>query len=436
MPQISRRAALAPPSPIRRLMPLAEAARQRGLHVHHLNIGQPDLPTPAPMWAALARHRDGVLAYGPSDGLPVCRAALRRYYAALGIAVDDSELVVTTAGSEALLFAMAASLNPGETVLIPEPLYANYLGFATLLGVEVRPIPCRVEDGYHLPEDLDRYVEPGTRAFLFANPGNPTGTVYGTEELGRIAELAQRHDLFVIADEVYRELVYDDRQRATSVLELSDLGDRAILVDSLSKRYSLCGARVGALISRNPEVMGAVRRFAMARLSPPVLGQLVAAAAAELGPEYFDQIRTTYRSRRDLTVRALRAIPGATCPEPEGAFYVMARLPVADAEAFVRFLLESFAIAGETTMLAPGNGFYHTPGGGKDEVRVAYVLEEEKLERALDIVTRGLAAFKTEAESAGAEEAESAARRPAATERPAAAERPAAPRPASRGALA
>ncbi len=393
MPEISRRARLAPPSPIRRLMPLADAAGARGVHVHHLNIGQPDLPTPEPMRAVLARYQETVIAYGPSDGLPVCRQALRRYYAQMGIAVDEAELVVTTAGSEALLFALAACLNPGETVLIPEPLYANDLGFATVLGVDVRPIPCTVENGYHLPRDLERYVGPEVRAVLIANPGNPTGTVYGAEELERVAELARAHDLFLIADEVYREFVYDGRTRTTSVLELPGLSERAILVDSLSKRYSLCGARIGALVSRNPDVMSAVRRFAMARLSPPVIGQLVAAAAVELGPDYFEEIRTTYRSRRDLTVAALRAIPGVECPEPEGAFYVMARFPVGDAEGLVRFLLESFAIDGETTMLAPGNGFYATTGGGQNEARVAYVLEEKKLERALHIVKEGIAAY-------------------------------------------
>ncbi len=398
MPEISRRAHLAPPSPIRRLMPMAEAARQRGIHVHHLNIGQPDLPTPEPMRAVLARYRDEVIAYGPSDGLPACRTALRRYYADLGIPVADPELIVTTAGSEAILFALAACLNPGETVLIPEPLYANYLGFAAILGVEVRAIPCQVENGYHLPADLEGFF-PGTRAILFANPGNPTGTVYRRDEIERIVELAARHDLFVIADEVYREFVYDGRERALSILELPELGERAIVVDSLSKRYSLCGARVGAILSRNAELMAAARRFAMARLSPPVLGQLVAAAALELGPGYFAEVRSLYRARRDVTVRALRGIPGVACPEPEGAFYVMARLPIPDAEEFVRFLLSSFAIDGETTMLAPGNGFYHTPGGGQSEVRVAYVLAEEKLARALRIVTEGLTAFSAEADS-------------------------------------
>lgn len=402
MPDISRRARLAPPSPIRRLMPLAVAARSRGIHVHHLNIGQPDLATPEPMRAALARMKDRVIAYGPSEGLPECRAALHRYYADLGLPVGDSELIVTTAGSEAILFALAAATNPGDEVLIPEPLYANYLGFTTMLGLEVRPIPCSVEDGYHLPADLEGYVGRSTRALLFANPGNPTGTVYGAEELARLVALAATHDLFVIADEVYREFVYDGSDRATSVLELKGLGERAVVVDSLSKRYSLCGARIGALVSKNAALMDAARRFAMARLSPPVLGQLVAVGAEELGPDYFAEIRAAYRARRDLTVRTLRTIPGVACPEPEGAFYVMARLPVTDAEAFVRFLLESFSIDGETTMLAPGNGFYRTPGGGQAEVRVAYVLEEAKLDRALRIVTEGLAAYRTREEATSA----------------------------------
>jgi aspartate aminotransferase len=406
VPKLSHRARLAPPSPIRRLMPLADAARRRGVTVHHLNIGQPDLHTPEPMRAALRDFREEVLAYGPAEGLPACRAAWRRYYAGAGLEIADPELLVTTAGSEAILFALAAATNPGDRVLVPEPLYANYLGFATLLGVEVAPVPCAVEDGYHLPANLEDLVDSRTRAILYANPGNPTGTVYRKDELHRLAALAANRDLFLIADEVYREFVYStpgaengvvDPGRALSVLELPGLEERAIVVDSLSKRFSLCGARVGAIVSRNPELMAAVKRFAMARLSPPVLGQIVAAAASEVGPEYFAAIRTTYRARRDLTVAALRAIPGVRCPEPEGAFYVMARLPVPDAEAFVRYLLESFTIDGETALLAPGNGFYATPGAGRDEVRVAYVIGEEKLARALRIVTEGLAAFMASA---------------------------------------
>jgi len=403
VPELSGRARLAPPSPIRRLAPLAEAARARGIHVHHLNIGQPDLATPDPMRAALGKFQDETIAYGPAEGLPACRTAWRQYYTEAGLPLSDSEFVVTTAGSEALLFALAAVANPGDRVLVPEPLYANNLGFATLLGIEVVPIPCTVEDGYHLPENLASYLAPRTRAILYANPGNPTGTVYRRRELERIAALAEEHDLFVIADEVYREFVYAGAEpgsgvlasgRSLSVLELEGLEERAILVDSFSKRYSLCGARIGAIASRNPELMAAVRRFAMARLSPPVLGQLVAAAAVELGADYFATVRTSYRRRRDLAVKALRAIPGVSCPEPEGAFYVMARLPIPDAEAFVKFLLESFAIDGETTMLAPANGFYATPGAGQSEVRVAYVLEEERLARALRIVAEGLRAFQ------------------------------------------
>jgi aspartate aminotransferase len=355
------------------------------------------------MRAALGKVQDETIAYGPAEGLPPCRAAWRKYYTDTGLALSDAEFVVTTAGSEALLFALAAVANPGDRVLVPEPLYANNLGFATILGIEIVPIPCTVENGYHLPEDLASYLQPRTRAILYANPGNPTGAVYRRRELERIAALAQEHDLFVIADEVYREFVYAPPEpgsgvlpsgRSLSVLELPGLEERAILVDSFSKRYSLCGARIGAIASRNAELMAAVRRFAMARLSPPVVGQLVAAAAVEVGSEYFAGVRATYRKRRDLAVKALRAIPGVSCPEPEGAFYVMARLPIPDAEAFVKFLLESFAIAGETTMLAPANGFYATPGAGESEVRVAYVLDEEPLARALRIVAEGLAAFQ------------------------------------------
>jgi aspartate aminotransferase len=406
VPELSHRARLAPPSPIRRLAPLADAARARGIHVHHLNIGQPDLETPIPMRLALRDIQEATIAYGPAEGLPSCRAAWRRYYEQAGLELEDSEFIVTTAGSEALLFALAAVANPGDRVLVPEPLYANDLGFATLLGVETVPIPCTVTNGYHLPADLASYVTPRTRAILYANPGNPTGTVYRRSELEQIATLAREQDLFVIADEVYREFVYAPPSvesgimasgRTLSVLELDGLEERAIMVDSFSKRYSLCGARIGAIVSRNVELMSAVRRFAMARLSPPVLGQLTAAAAVELGPDYFTRIRATYRGRRDLAVAALRAIPGVSCPEPEGAFYVMAQLPIPDAEAFVKFLLESFAIDGETTMLAPANGFYATSGSGQSEVRVAYVLDEVPLARALRIVAEGLHAFQAAA---------------------------------------
>jgi aspartate aminotransferase len=289
-------------------MPLADAARRRGITVHHLNIGQPDLPTPEPMLAALRDFREEVLAYGPAEGLPACRAAWRRYYAGAGFEIADPEILVTTAGSEAILFALAAATNPGDRVLIPEPL----------LGIEVTPVPCAVEDGYHLPADLEAQVDSRTRAILYANPGNPTGTVYRKDELQRLAALAVDRDLFLIADEVYREFVYSapgDANgvvrpgRALSVLELPGLEEQAIVVDSLSKRFSLCGARVGAIVSRNPELMSAVKRFAMARLSPPVLGQIVAAAANEVDPEYFAAIRTTYRARRDLTVAALPKAP-------------------------------------------------------------------------------------------------------------------------------
>ncbi len=393
MPKLSHRGATAPPSPIRKLLPLANAARERGLHVYHVNIGQPDLPTPAPMRQAVAKYTGETYAYSPAPGDPKCRAAFHDYFCtSLGIDFDLEDILVTTGGSEAIQFALGATVNPGETVLIPEPLYPNYLGYAKLLGIEVAPIPCSLDNGYHLPENLSRFVVPGTRAILFANPGNPTGTVYRRDELEAIARLAEEHDLYVIADEVYRELIFSGT--AHSILQMAEIGRRGIVIDSLSKRFSACGIRVGAMISRNPEIMDAVGRFAMARLSPPAMGQIAAAAMSEMGDEFLTEIRETYRRRRDVVVAALRAIPGVTCYEPEGALYTMARLPVADAEDFARFLLTSFDLDGATTMVAPGNGFYQTPGSGENELRVAFVLNENDLLQAIKVIGAGLTAYQ------------------------------------------
>ncbi|MGD8395750.1 MAG: pyridoxal phosphate-dependent aminotransferase [Candidatus Eiseniibacteriota bacterium] len=396
MPEISRRGQIVPPSPIRKLVPLADAAKARGIHVYHVNIGQPDLPTPEPMRRAVARYAAEVYAYAPSPGIRECREALHAYFCrSLGIDFALEDVMITTAGSEAIQLALGTCLEPGQTVLVPEPLYPNYLGFAALLGVEVRPIPCELETGYHLPPDLERFVVPGTRAILFANPGNPTGAVFTREELERVAELAARHDLFVIADEVYREIVYE--RPSLSILQMEEIGERAIVIDSLSKRYSACGIRIGALVSRNRAVMEAFGRFAMARLSSPALGQVAAAAIAEIPDDYFDTVRATYRARRDAVVTALRTIPGVECYVPEGALYTMARLPVADSEDFTRFLLTSFELDGETTMLTPGNGFFVTPGRGVDDVRVAFVLQEAHMRRAMEIMAAGLAAYRARA---------------------------------------
>ena len=387
----SQRAALAPPSPIRKLVPLAKAARARGISVFHLNIGQPDIETPPAMRAALTGYDEDIISYGPSAGTDSLREFLFAYYHRIGVDLLPDELIVTTGGSEAILFAMAGCLDPGQAVLVPDPMYANYRGMATLLGVRVEPIPTRVDDGYHLPEDLGRFVTDDVRAVLLSNPSNPTGTVYTPDEMERLVALARERDLFIIVDEVYREFVYDVDMPA-SILTHPSMEDRAVLVDSLSKRYSLCGARIGCLASRNRQIMAGALAFAQARLCPPKLSELVAAQAVRLAPSYFDAARDEYRRRREVVYQALSSM-GSVVHRPEGAFYQMARLPVDDAEGFVRFMLESFDLDGETTMVAPAAGFYATPDRGLDEVRIAYVLNERDLARAMEVLEAGLSAY-------------------------------------------
>jgi aspartate aminotransferase len=396
--QLSQRARIAPPSPIRKLVPLADQAKSRGVRVYHLNIGQPDIPTPDAMWEALRQAKIEVLSYSPSGGIPEFVAALRRYYARHGIELGPEHLIVTTAGSEAILFAMGVVCDPGEEILIPEPLYANYNGYAALLGVHITPVTARPEDGYALPPRaaLEAKLTDRTRAILLCNPCNPTGRVYTREELETVVGLARERDLFLIADEVYREFCYAD-QAPISVLRFPEIAERAIMVDSLSKRFSVCGARIGCLASRNREVMGAAMKLAQARLSPPTLGQIMGIAGLELPPTYFDATVAEYRRRRDAVLEELARIPGVVCQKPQGAFYIMAKLPVDDAEDFVRWMLTDFQLDGETTMLAPGNGFYATPGAGRSEVRIAYVLEEPKLRRAMGIVAAGLRAYQAAA---------------------------------------
>ena len=393
MPNVSQRGHLAPASPIRKLVPHADAAKARGVRVYHLNIGQPDIETPEVMRRGLAEYHDTVIAYGPSGGDAPFRAMLRDYYARLDVPLAEADLLVTTGGSEAVLFALAACLDVGDEVLTPDPMYANYIGFSVMLGSRVVPIPTSVESGYHLPDDLERYVGPRTRAVLLCNPSNPTGVVYSEAEVRRVADLCVKRGLFLIADEVYREFVYDGPV-PRSVLTYPDLAECAVVVDSLSKRYSLCGARIGCLVSRNREVMAAAMKFAQARLSPPSLAQVVGARAALLDPNYFDGVKAEYRRRRDVVYESLAAMPGVVVHRPEGAFYQMARLPVADAEAFVVFMLDEFSLDGETTMVAPGGGFYATPGAGTDEVRIAYVLNERDLARSMKILRAGLEAYR------------------------------------------
>ncbi len=395
MASVSARASQAPTSPIRRLMPLAEAAKRRGKRVYHLNIGQPDIPTPAAFLRGIQEAPVEILAYSPSQGLREAREAMAAYYAEWGIELSPEEILITQGGSEAVLFALNVACDPGDRVLVPEPFYPNYNGFARLAEVELVPIPTHREEGFHLPpaEEIESRIDGRTRAILFSNPGNPTGTVYRQDELELLGEIALRHDLFLIADEVYREFVY--RGKHISVLSFPELRDRAILVDSISKRLSACGARIGAFVSHNPDVMAAAARCAMARLSPPTLEQLgfVAFMRDPRHREILEGMVARYRRRREVLCRALEEVPGITFTWPEGAFYVMLGLPVEDAEDFVRWMLTDFP-GEETVMLAPGQGFYCTPGAGRDEARIAYVLREEDLLRAVEVLREGLRLYR------------------------------------------
>jgi aspartate aminotransferase len=392
--EVSARGRLVPASPIRKLMPLADAAKRRGVKVYHLNIGQPDLETPAPMRAKLALAPK-VFAYTPSAGTAECLAALCEYYRRLGIALSADELVVTTGGSEALLFALVACAGEGDEALVVEPFYTNYMAFATMAGVRLRPLRARGEDGFHLPprEEWTRALSARTRLVLLCNPGNPTGTVYRPDELEAVAGFCRDNGLFLVADEVYREFVYDGR-RATSILAFSGCDEIGIVVDSFSKRYSACGIRLGSLATRNRELHGAVLRMAQARLSPPGLAQLVALGAVELPPDYAQGIVREYQARRDVLYEGLKHLPGVFLRKPEGAFYFVARLPVDDAEDFASWLLSDFSHEGATVMVAPAQGFYATPGLGRDEVRIAYVLCREDLEASLRILAHALPQYQ------------------------------------------
>ncbi|MBL8048718.1 MAG: pyridoxal phosphate-dependent aminotransferase [Chthonomonas sp.] len=384
MPKSSLRADTMPPSPIRKLMPYADAAKARGTKIFHLNIGQPDVMAPTEFWDGVKAVHGRIVDYTHSQGTPGLRAAMREFYASIGIELSDSELLVTTAGSEAVLFAMMCTCNPGDEVIVPEPFYANYLGFSVPAGVKIVPITTRLEDNYALPsaEEFERRITPNTKAILICNPSNPTGTVYSDDQLMALRDLVLKHDLFLIADEVYREFNYTGAP-IRSVLQLEGLENHAVMVDSVSKRYSLCGARVGFLASRHAEVMSGAARFAQARLSPPLLEQIGVEAATKTPQAHFDAMREEYTRRRDVLVRELASVPGVVVPKIDGAFYAMVRLPIDDCDKFCQWLLESFELDGQTLMLAPASGFYATPGLGKDEVRIAYVLECDKIVEAV-----------------------------------------------------
>ncbi|TFH02834.1 MAG: pyridoxal phosphate-dependent aminotransferase [Calditrichales bacterium] len=394
MPKLSNRANMMPSSPIRKLVPFADQAKSAGRHVYHLNIGQPDIHTPNTYWQAIAHHGRRVLEYGPSAGLTSYRKKLVEYYKRFDIAVDMEDIIVTTGGSEAIIFALMAIADPGDEIIVPEPFYTNYNGFANEAAAKIVPITSRIEEDFQLPpiDSIREKITDRTRAIMICNPNNPTGYVYSKEELEALREIVLEHDLFLLADEVYREFCYDGLEQ-TSVMHLKGIEDRTILLDSISKRYSACGARIGCLISKNHEITATALKFGMARLCPPTLEQLGAEAGIDTPEAYFTEVLEEYTKRRNAMVSALRAIPGVIAPNPKGAFYLVARLPIDDADTFAQWLLTDFHVNGETTMVAPANGFYSTPGLGLDEVRIAYVLNVDDIKKAMHILAEGLKVY-------------------------------------------
>jgi aspartate aminotransferase len=391
MPDLSKRSIIMPPSPIRKLVPFADQAVARGRHVYYLNIGQPDIETPSTYWQAIQDHGRKVLEYGPSAGLASYRKKLVEYYARYNIRINVDDILVTTGGSEAILFAMMAITDPGDEIIVPEPFYTNYSGFAIEAAAKIVTITSRIEDEFQLPpiDSFRSKINKRTRGILICNPNNPTGYVYSAKELQALREMVLEHNLFLLSDEVYREFCYDGLVH-TSVMHLSGIDDRAILLDSVSKRFSACGARIGCLISKNKSIIESALKFGMARLCPPTLEQLGAEAGIDTPPAYFNQVLQEYTRRRDVMVEALNRIPGVVAPKPKGAFYLVTRLPVDDADAFAKWLLTDFHVANETVLIAPANGFYSTPGLGKDEVRIAYVLNIDDIRKAMHILAEAL----------------------------------------------
>ncbi|MGE7776756.1 pyridoxal phosphate-dependent aminotransferase [Chitinophaga sp. NPDC101104] len=393
MPNISQRGQIMPPSPIRKLVPFAEAAKKKGVTVYHLNIGQPDIETPQPVLDAVRNSHFKVLEYSHSAGNESYRRKLTTYYDRFGIQVDYNQIIVTTGGSEAIIFGFMACLDPGDEVIIPEPFYANYNGFAVEAEVKVVPVTSGIESGFALPPiaDFEKKITPKTKAILICNPNNPTGYLYSPEELNVLRDICKKHNLFLFSDEAYREFAYDGT--TLSALQLEGLEDNVVVFDTISKRYSACGGRIGALVTRNKTLLDSVMKFAQARLSPPSFAQIAAEAAVDLPEDYFDGIKAEYKSRRDLLVKRLNGIPGVFCPNPGGAFYAMAKLPIDDADKFCQWLLEDFSYDQQTVMLSPGTGFYATPGLGKQEVRLAYVLNLEAIDKAMTALTKALEVY-------------------------------------------
>ena len=394
MPHISERAVQMPQSPIRKLAPLATAAENRGIKIYHLNIGQPDLKTPEEGLDILRHIGRDILEYSPSQGFLSYRRKLVDYYHRYNISLTPDDIIITTGGSEAVLFAFMSCLNPGDEIIVPEPAYANYMAFAISAGARIRTVSTTIEEGFSLPkvEKFEELINERTRAILICNPNNPTGYLYTRREMNQIRDLVKKHDLYLFSDEVYREFIYTGSPYI-SACHLEGIEQNVILIDSVSKRYSECGIRIGALITKNEEVRNAVMKFCQARLSPPLLGQLVAEASIDTSEDYLREMYDEYVERRNCLIDGLNKIPGVYSPIPMGAFYTMARLPIDDAERFCAWCLEEFSYENETIMMAPGAGFYTTPGAGHNEVRIAYGLNKHDLERALFILGRALEAY-------------------------------------------
>ncbi len=390
---ISDRGRLMPPSPIRKLVPFAEAAKKKGLKVYHLNIGQPDIETPPSILDAVRNADIRVLEYSHSAGNESYRRKLVKYYASVGINVSPDQIIITTGGSEAIMFGFFACLNPGDEVIIPEPFYANYNGFAVAAGVKVVPITSNIDNGFALPPitEFEKVITDKTKAIVVCSPNNPTGYLYSPSEMEALKTICLKHHLYLFSDEAYREFCYSGEYY--SAMHLSDMDEHVVLMDTISKRYSACGARLGAFVTKNKKVYEAAMKFAQARLSPPGLAQIMGEAAVDLPASYFDQPKSEYMARRDLLVKRLNAMPGVFCPNPGGAFYAMAKLPVEDSDHFCQWLLESFSHNNKTVMLAPATGFYGTPGLGRNEVRLAYVLNLKDLDEAMTCLEKALEVY-------------------------------------------
>ncbi len=394
MPNISSRGGQMPASPIRKLVPYAEAAKSKGVKVIHLNIGQPDIPTPQVALDAIRNIDQKVIEYSHSAGNESYRRKLAHHYQSLNIKIDHTQLLITTGGSEAIIFAFLSCLNPGDEVIIPEPFYANYNGFANYAGVSIVPVTSSIDTGFALPpiNEFEKLITSKSKAVVICNPNNPTGYLYSKEEMEQLRQLVLKHDLYLFSDEVYREFCYDG-YRHVSAMHLAGLEEHAVMFDSVSKRYSECGVRIGALVTKNRKVIETALKFAQARLSPPGLGQIAAEASLQTPPEYFKEVYDEYIERRNFLVEGLNRIPGVFSPLPKGAFYTVARLPVDNSDHFCQWILSDFAHEGETVMMAPATGFYSTPGRGTNEVRIAYVLKREEMAKALLILEKALETY-------------------------------------------